>query len=221
MAAAVKKRNYDMAHRSRLAAETRRRIIEAAGRRFLRDGYAATSMNAIAAEAGVAVQTVYASMKTKRDILEAVIQLAVREEDDVSVAAGTRWREMEAEADGTAKLAMFAQIHRRICEREAGLFVVLETAAAVDADTEPLLRDKERFRYEDQRRVARSLECHGQLRPGLSVPRASDIIWALASERTYLALVQERGWSGEDYEGWLTNQLAAALLPARSRAAPP
>lgn len=215
MAAAVKKRNYDMAHRSRLAAETRRRIVEAAGRRFLRDGYAATSMNAIAAEAGVAVQTVYASLKTKRDVLEAVIQLNVRgNDDDLPLVASAPWRQMEAETHGRCKLAMFAHIHRDICDREAGLFVVLETAAAVDSDIKPLLRDKERYRYEDQTRVARSLRHHGQLRTGLTIRNASDSIWALASERVYLALVQDRDWSTANYETWLTDQLAAALLPS-------
>jgi TetR/AcrR family transcriptional regulator of autoinduction and epiphytic fitness len=213
--AAVKKRSYDMANRARQAAETRRGIVEAAARLFLRHGYAATSMNAIAAEASVAVQTVYASMRTKRDILEAVIQSTVRgDEHDVPLAASARWRRMDAEADPREKLAMFGRIHREICEREAELFVVLETAAAVDGEIEPLLRDKERFRYEDQARVARSLHRRGQLRPGLSARKASDIIWALASERVYLALVQERGWSAEQYEAWLTEQLAAALLRA-------
>lgn len=213
--AAVKKRRYDMANRAHQAAETRRRIVEAAARLFRQHGYAAASMNAIAAEAGVAVQTVYASMRTKRDILEAVIQATVRgDEDDVPIASGARWRQMEAEADPREKLAMFARIHREICEREAELFVVLETAAALDGEIAPLLRDKERFRYEDQARVARSLRRQGGLRPGLSAPKASDIIWALASERVYLALVQERGWRVEQYEAWLTDQLSAALLPA-------
>jgi AcrR family transcriptional regulator len=203
-----------MANRSRQAAETRRRIVDAAARLFLQRGYAATSIDAIAAEAGVAVQTVYASMRTKRDILESVIQLSVRgNEEEVPIAAGARWLQMEEETDPREKLALFASIHREICEREAGLFVVLETAAAVDAEIEPLLRDKERFRYEDQRRVVRSLSRQGELRTGLSIRKAADIIWALASERIYLALVQERGWSVEHYEAWLTDQLVAGLLP--------
>ncbi len=203
-----------MANRSRQAAETRRRIVEAAGRLFLEHGYAATSINAIAAEAGVAVQTVYASMRTKRDILEAVIQLSVRGEgEEVSLAETARWRDMEAEADPREELAKFTRIHREICEREARLFAVLETAAAVDAEIEPLLHDKERYRYEDQRRVARSLGRRRKLRTGLSIREAADIIWALASERTYVALVRERGWSVEHYEAWLTDQLVAALLP--------
>ncbi len=187
--------------------------MEAAAGLFLRDGYAATSMNAIAEEAGVAVQTVYASMKTKQDILRAVIQLMVRgEEGEVPVAASSRWREMERATDPREKLTMFARIHREICDREAAIFTILETAAAVEPEIEPLLREKEQFRYEDQARVARSLRRRGLLRTGLSVRKASDIIWALASERVYLALVQERGWEGEDYEAWLTEQLVAALL---------
>lgn len=59
----------------------------------------------------------------------------------------------------------------------------------------------------------RSLRRQRGLRPGLSARKAGDIIWALASERVYLALVQERGWSAEHYETWLADQLAAALLP--------
>lgn len=213
--ATVKKRSYDMANRSRQAAETQRRIVEAAGRLFLQDGYAATSINSIAAEAGVAVQTVYASMRTKKDILEAVVQLGVRgAEGEVPLVESSRWRAMEAEADPRKKLAMFARIHREICEREAGLFVVLEVAAAVDPEIEPLRRDKERFRYQDQARVARSLRRRGQLQGGQSARKAADIIWALASERVYVALVREREWRAKEYEAWLTNQLVATLLTA-------
>ena len=213
--ATVKRRSYDMANRSRQAAETQRQIVDAAGRLFLRDGYAATPINSIAAEAGVAVQTVYASMRTKKDILEAVVQLGVRgAEGEVPLVESSRWRAMDAEANPRRKLAMFARVHREICEREAGLFVVLEVAAAVDPEIEPLLRDKERFRYEDQARLARSLRRRGQLRTGLSARKAGDIIWARASERSYLALIEERGWSTEEYEAWLTDQLVAALLPA-------
>lgn len=211
---AVKSRRYDMANRARQAEDTRRRIVDAAARLFVRDGYAATAINAIAAEAGVAVQTVYASLRTKRDILEAVIQSGVRgDEPDVPPTAGASWREMEAEPDPRHKLARFARIHREICEREAELFQLLETAAAVDPAVAPLLRDKERFRYEDQARVVRSLRRQRRLRPGLSDRKAADIIWALASEHLYLALVRDRGWSANQYEELLAQQLAAALLP--------
>src|SRR5215213_7289563 len=58
-----------LTHRQRQALETRRLIAEAAGKLFLERGYAATTMDAIAGEAGVAVSTVYAAFKNKPDIL--------------------------------------------------------------------------------------------------------------------------------------------------------
>jgi TetR/AcrR family transcriptional regulator of autoinduction and epiphytic fitness len=210
----VKTRRYDMSNRRRQAAETRRRIAEAAAQLFLRDGYAATTINAIAAQAAVAVPTVYATMKTKQAILWAVIELTARgDADQAPLAERQWWLEMEGERDRREKLAKFARIHREICDREAAVFTVLETAANVDPEVAPVLRQKEQARYSDQSRVVRSLKRQGQLRAGLSVRKASDIIWALATERSYLALVRDRGWRARDYENWLTEQLAAALLP--------
>jgi TetR/AcrR family transcriptional regulator, regulator of autoinduction and epiphytic fitness len=210
----VKTRQYDMSNRRRQAAETRRRIAEAAAQLFLRDGYAATTINAIAAQAAVAVPTVYATMKTKQAILWAVIELTARgDADQAPLAERQWWLEMEGERDRREKLAKFARIHREICDREAAVFTVLETAANVDPEVAPVLRQKEQARYSDQSRVVRSLKRQGQLRAGLSVRKASDIIWALATERSYLALVRDCGWRAQDYENWLTEQLAAALLP--------
>jgi AcrR family transcriptional regulator len=211
---AVKRRRYDMSNRRRQAAETRRRIAEAAARLFLERGYAATTIEAIAAEAGVAVPTVYASMKTKQAILWAAIELTARgDAGELPLAERHWWREMENERAARTKLAMFARIHREICEREAAVFTVLEAAAAVDPELTPVMTQKEQARYSDQSRVARSLKRQGTLRPGLSARKASDIIWALATERSYLALVRDRGWRAKEYEHWLTEQLAAALLP--------
>jgi len=70
----------------------------------------------------------------------------------------------------------------------------------------------DRRRYETQRRLARSLHRDGQLREDVSSRSAADLIWTLASERTYLALVRDRGWSAERYERWVAEQLACALL---------
>ena len=211
---AVKARRYDMSNRARQATETRRRIAEAAARLFVRDGYGATTINAIAAEAGVAVPTVYATLKTKQAILWAVIELTARgDADQAPLAERQWWREMERERDPRETLAKFARIHREICDREAAVFTVLETAANVDPEVAPVMRQKEQARYSDQSRVVRSLKRQGQLRAGLSVRKASDIIWALATERSYLALVRDRDWRAEDYEDWLSEQLAAALLP--------
>ena len=123
---------YEMSNRARQARETRRRIVEAAARLFVRDGYAATSIAAIAGEAEVAVPTVYASLRSKANILRAVVDLTVRGDDEAApLAARPAWKEMEGEEDPRRRLALFARLHRQIGDREAAVFAQLEAAAGV------------------------------------------------------------------------------------------
>jgi AcrR family transcriptional regulator len=214
MSPPVKRRPYNTANRARQARETRRRIVEAAARLFVREGYGATSIAAIAEEAQVAVPTVYASLGSKAGVLRAVVDLTVRGDDAAApLASRDAWQEIEREADPHARLALFARAHRAICDREAPVFAQLEAAAGTDREATELLADHDRRRYETQRRVVRGLARRGQLRAGLTARAAADSVWTLASERTYLALVRDRGWGADDYERWLTEQLVAALLP--------
>ena len=211
----VKRRPYNRSNRVRQADETRRRIVAAAARLFVREGYAATSIAAIAEEAGVAVPTVYATLRTKANILRAVVDLTVRGDDEGRpLASRAEWTEMEAERDPGKRLALFARLHRQICLREAAVFAQIEAAAGTDPEATELLAEHDERRYETQRRLARSLHRDGHLKDGLSSREAADMIWTLASERTYLALVGPRGWKPALYERWVAEQLTLALLPA-------
>lgn len=210
----VKSRPYDTTNRQRQAAETRRRIFEAAQELFARDGYVTTTIAAIAEQAGVAIQTVYASTKSKRDILKGIIDLAISGEDEqVPVQAGSRWQEIETEPDARTKLRRLARLHREICVREAPVFAIMADAAGSDPEIRTLMHEMADQRYQDHHRLAKTLHQTGHIRPDLSSRRAADIIWTLANERTYLALVRDRRWSTQDYEDWLADQLIAALLP--------
>ena len=212
-----KSRTYDGRNRAQQARETRRRIVEAAARRFERDGYAATSVAAIAADAGVAVPTVYATLRSKANLLRAVIDLTVRGDDAAApLAARADWRAMVSIEDPRERLTVFARLHREICDREAAVFAQLEAAAGADPEATEMLAEHDRRRYETQSRLARGLRRRGQLASGLTVRAAADSIWTLASERTYLALVRERGRTPEAYERWVAAQLIAALLPPTS-----
>jgi TetR/AcrR family transcriptional regulator of autoinduction and epiphytic fitness len=212
----VKNRPYEMSNRARQARETRRRIVEAAARLFVRDGYSATSISAIAAEAEVAVPTVYASLRSKANILRAVVELTVRGDDEATpLASRAGWQEMERQDDPRQKLALFAHLHRQSCDREAAVFAQLEAAGGADPEATQMLAEHDQLRYETQSRLSRSLNRRKQLKPGLAARKAADVIWTLASERTYLALVRDRGWTAENYERWLAEQLAAALLPGQ------
>lgn len=215
MSSSVKRRrSYDSSNRARQAQETRRRIVEAAALLFVRAGYSATSISAIAEQAGVAVPTVYASLRSKANILRAVVELTVRGDDEAApLAARRRWQDIERQQDPREQLAQFARLHREICDREAALFGQLEAAAGADPEAAELLAEHDRRRYETQRRLARSLHRREQLKPGLAVREAADVIWTLASERSYLALVRDRGWKADNYERWVAEQLEAGLLP--------
>jgi AcrR family transcriptional regulator len=180
----------------------------------VRDGYALTSMAAIAEAAEVALPTVYASFRSKTGVLRAVVDLTVRGDDEeATLASRADWREMEGLEDPRERLSRFAQIHRRICDREAAVFAQIEAAAGADPEATELLAEHDRRRYETQSRLARSLHRSGHLKPGTGHRTAADLIWTLASERTYLALVRNRGWSPARYERWVAEQLTCALLP--------
>ena len=214
MGSQVNSRRYDSSNRARQARETRRRIVAAAARLFVRQGYSATSISAIADEAGVAVPTVYASLRSKANILRAVVELTVRGDDETApLASRAGWQEVERRRDPREQLALFAHLHRQICDREGAVFAQREAAAGADPEATQLLAEHDQARYETQRRLARSLHRRKQLKPGLAAREATDVIWTLASERTFLALVRDRRWKAEDYERWVAEQLVAALLP--------
>jgi len=218
MPAQIKRRSYKMSNRARQARETRRRIVEAAARLFVEQGWSATSIGAIAAEAGVAVPTVYATLRSKANILRAVIDLTVRGDDEAApLAARAAWREMEDQQDPREQLALFARLHRQIGDREAAVFAQLEAAAGADPEATQMLAEHDERRYQTQTRLARSLHRRKQLKSRMTVREAADLIWTLASERTYLALVRDRGWTAAKYERWVAEQLEAALLPPAQR----
>ena len=209
----VKPRSYDSTNRQRQAADTRRRIFEAAEELFTHDGYVTTTIAAIAEHAGVAVQTVYAATKSKRDILKGILDLAISgEAEQVPIQASSRWKEIEAETDPRTTLRKLARLHREICVRQAPAFAIMADAAGSDPEIRTLMHDMADQRYHDHHRLAKTLHSTSDIRPGLTSRRSADIIWALANERTYLALVRDRRWPTQDYEDWLADQLIAALL---------
>jgi hypothetical protein len=75
-----------------------------------------------------------------------------------------------------------------------------------------MYQQRQQARHRDQGRVAESLARRNALRSGLSKARAADIIWALANPHTFHALAGERGWAIDEYEHWLAQLLASALL---------
>ncbi|MBJ7596872.1 helix-turn-helix domain-containing protein [Candidatus Nephthysia bennettiae] len=203
--------------RARKALETRRCVLDAAEALFTRDGYAATTMTAIADQADVAVQTLYAIFGNKRALLTELIDARVVGDDHAgSLPDREAWQAMEGETDSRRQIALFAAIATRIGSRSAAINEVLAAAAGADAEIAAVYEQQRQYRYRDERRLARSLARKGALRAGLSETQAADIIWAIATTHTYRALVGDRQWTADQYEHWLADLLARALLIERS-----
>jgi AcrR family transcriptional regulator len=205
------KKEANLTHRQRQALWTRRLIVDAARKLFLERGYTATTIDAIAEEAGVAVSTVYAAFKNKRTILRAIRE-AWHEQ--------TRAREINEEAsrqpDPGRRLGMVANATRRQWETGGAVVAVYQGAAAADREAAAELEQALRGRRAALDRVVGGMD--GALRPGLDPARAAAVLRALCGAEVYRELVAQSGWSPDEYEAWLYETLEEQLLPRKPSA---
>ena len=197
-----------MTHRQRQALQTRRLIVDAATKLFLERGYGVTTMEAIAAEAGVAVSTVYAIFKNKRAFLREL-------RSGLLDQAHTREIHEEArkQRDPERRLEMIAHQSRRQWEFEGNMIAIHEGAAAVDREAAAEVREAQAGRRWIMNRFIGEMK--DALRPDLDAGRAAAILLALAQPEVYRELVEVAGWSPDQYEAWLAETLKEQLLPRR------
>jgi len=207
------RRRYDSPHRREQAASTRMLILEAAERLFERQGYAATSVASIAAEAGVASKTVYLAFETKRGILRALWHLRLRgDEEPVPVGERPWFREVVDEPDPVRRLHLNARNSRRVKERAGKLMEIVSSAAAGDPEIAALWERIQANFYDNQRSVVELLHRNKALKRGLDVDAATDLLWTLNHPSLWWLLVGERGWTPERYERWLADLFCSQLL---------
>ena len=193
---------------------SRREILEAALRLFVEDGYVATSVPAIAAEAGVAVQTIYNTVGSKRDVLGGVIELAVRGPNYPATPSQTVGDRIRAADEPHLIVELLVDWLAEAHARTAAISLAIREAAAVDPEAAELEQTLADERFSGYREAARELDRRGGLPAGLNPDQAAATIWSLGHPDTYRYLRQRRGWSVRRYRRWLTHQLSAALLPA-------
>src|SRR5690242_19664999 len=190
------RRAYNSPRRQQQAAATRRAILEAAERLFLQDGYPATTMEAIAAEAGVSLKTAYLPFSTKSGLLRALWDLRLKSDDaDAPVVHHEWFREVLEEPDPVRKLQLNARNSAAAKTRIGGLFRVIRGAAETDRDCGALWRLIQRDFYANQQMIVESIHRGGGLRRGLSVATGTDILWTLNLPDAWMLLAGQRGWS--------------------------
>lgn len=209
----ARKRAYDSSSRKEAARATHQAIVEAARNVFLDKGYAAATMPAIAQAAGVALDTVYATVGKKPALFRQLIEMAISGGDSAVPAEERDYvQAIRAEPDAAAKLRIYAAGLRTVQQRLAPLFRVLRSAAPLDSELAALWRSISERRAKNMGLFASDLAATGRLRPELSIAKAADIIWTMNSSEFYLLLVEERGWQPKEFEDWLVDAWIRLLL---------
>ncbi|HEX5094650.1 MAG TPA: helix-turn-helix domain-containing protein [Acidimicrobiia bacterium] len=207
------KRPYDARRRRERAEEertaTRRKVVEAARKLFLEQGYVATTMSAIAREAGVAMQSVYSAGKSKADLLHLVVDLAVAgDHDDVMLVDRPEVAAMATEPSARRQVEILAERISATLTRLAPVWVASREAAAVDANAAANLEAAHRRRHETFAHMIRHIR-EASLRE--SWAETTDTAWAIGSIDVFL-LLQSRGWDAARYSAWIQDVLVTQLL---------
>lgn len=192
-------------HRQRQAQETKDRVIAAARKLMAANGWASTTIDSIAIEAGVASQTIYAAFGNKRALLVGMRQAMMRDSRIPELMA-----QAAGEPDASRRLRLWARLIRQQMETSYDVISIHRQAAASDPKVAVDYR-----KVLDSRARAFAEFVHGlggDLGTGIDESTASDLLWCFANEEIYRELVQERGWSAERYEQWLAATLVAQLI---------
>jgi len=198
--------------RQHAADETQRVIVDAAARLFTADGYHATSIARIASEAGVAVQTIYNSVGSKREILSRVLDFAAAGENAPDPVPQFMRERAEREPDARSIIALLVEFWRGALPRTAPIFRIIREAAASDAGAAELERLRAAQRLRNYRQPAELIAERGSLRGGLTIDDAAAAIFAIGHPETYRTLVLDGDWDDDRWAAWTRGALEASLL---------
>lgn len=207
-------RPYRSTLRAEQAARTRAAVLDAAGRLFVRDGYAATTMRAIATDAGVSVESVYAQGSKASLLLACVDRTVAGDDEAVPMAERADFLGIAAAAeagDPAEALRRFGDFAAARLDTAGPVHAAFGRASAADPELAAAWAEYQRRRRADMGRLAAALA--GSLRPGLTAERAADVIWAVVSPAVIDMLRRERGWSAAEVVDWIVDSLRRLLLP--------
>lgn len=195
---------------------TRARVVEAATGLFVADGYLATTVEAVAERAGVAVQTVYYVFGTKSNLLAAVLDTSIVGDDEPVALLERPWFDAVATApDGRSAITHLVRECVAVLERTAPVYEVVRRAST-DPDVGALLGDSRSRRRTDQHKLVDVLAAAGHLRPGLDVGTAADIVYGLLNEEVFLLFTADCGWSTARFQAWVGGLVLQQLAGAEA-----
>jgi AcrR family transcriptional regulator len=188
---------------------TRARIIDTAYRLFSRHGYEATTMQAVADEAGVAVQTVYFTFRTKAGLLSAIESRAVGGGEEGPDWYELRQRELLEQRDPRYVVAHWVEASAAVFNRITAFVALLGASLPMDAES---VEQRERGRDRWFQLLIDRLIALDALKPGLGRARSLDVARALVRVEAYQDMTQRWSWAEEDWIDWMTAVTVRELL---------
>lgn len=211
------RRAYDASRRRARAGDNRRRVLDVAERRFLADGYAATTLGAIARDAGMSVESIHKSFGGKAGIVRALWDRNLR--GTAATPAEERSDALSAsERDARRLIEGWSRFVAELAPRGSPLLLLVKAASASDPELAALVDEIERARLARMATNARRLLATGQVRDGLTVAHVRDVLWLHTSAEQYDLMVQRRKWPIERYVRFISDSTIGALVdpsPAR------
>jgi AcrR family transcriptional regulator len=208
------RRRYDSSGRRERARQTRDQITDTARDLFLADGYAATTVTAIAKAAHVSVETIYKGFGGKPGLVRAIIEKGLAGEGPIPAEQRSD-RIRDTEPDPRKILAAWGAFTAELAPQVVPVLQLARDAVG-DPEVAAVLDQLGAARLERMTVNARGLAAAGHLGPGITVDEAADILWAYSSPELYELLVTRRGWPPDRYGKFIAQGLTAALLPAQN-----
>lgn len=208
------KRTYTSSRRQMQAKQTRRLILDAARKLFVERGYSIATIDAIAKEAGVSPETIYAGFGSKQGLLRKLVQISLTGDDaPVQLMERPFIKDAAQETDQRHLITKFAKDIYQIMTRMSPIFTLLRVTAKTDPEIAAMLTKMLDDRLEGMGYFVDQLNRIGPLKDQILPDQARVTVWALSSAEVFDLLTKDRGWSQQAYILWLSHSLEQLLLP--------
>lgn len=207
------RRAYNADGRRAQGSATRLAVLEAARELFLANGYAGTSIPAVARAASVSPELIYKKFGPKPALLKAVFDVSVVGDDDpITLEDRDVIKQLQADDDGAHIIATYAAFYAKTQARTAPVLLLARQAAAADPQAAEVWEQMNAERLTGMTHFAADLHRKRLLRKGVSARKARDILWAYTSVELYELLVIRQEWTIRMFRQFMTQALSAALL---------
>lgn len=208
-----RRRTYDATKRRADALARRAAVLAAARELFLLEGFAATTVAAVAQQAGVSQETVYKNFGSKPGLVRALHDDAMRGEAQVSPYR--RSDDLRGHSDPYEIVRGWSRLSTEVAPRVSPLLLLLRDAAVVQPGLRDLLAELDETRHQRMSENARFLHQAGHLRERIDTRAAADLMWSVTSAEMYELLVLRRGWSLDQYADYIFHTVSSLLTPPR------